>query len=133
TKILKSNAFLELSMENIIQIIQRDDFEAPEIEIFQACVQWVHKECENLRLEKTIENQRKLLEHFLPYIRFSLISCQDLANTVFSSGLIENDFLLKLFIAKFSPSVMPTREQRRKSFKNYKKGISFNLDMNELL
>ena len=81
---LESETFGNLSRECVREIISRDSFCAPEVEIFKAVYNWVrinditNDECENILKE----------------VRLTLIPTQDLLKVVRPTNLIQPDVLL---------------------------------------
>ncbi|KAI1729890.1 f5/8 type C domain-containing protein [Ditylenchus destructor] len=83
-EILTSQSFIQLPMALVQQLISRNSFCAPEIDIFSAIARW-------------IEAHPEELDHFedvLSNIRLPLIKLDDLLNIVRPSSLIEADKLL---------------------------------------
>ncbi|CAB3397997.1 unnamed protein product [Caenorhabditis bovis] len=83
-KILSTQAFLELTCDSFSQMLQRDSFYAPEIEIFNAVKSWVDSN----------PDERKGYEHIYRTIRLHLIPQKDLLETVRPSKLFDSDSIL---------------------------------------
>ena len=79
-----SEGFLSLSQAALIDLLSRDSFFAPEIEIFRAVVQW--KERNNV----SVDEARDLLK----VVRLQLVSNSDLFNIIRPSGLYQPDQIL---------------------------------------
>ena len=79
-----SEGFLSLSQAALIDLLSRDSFFAPEIEIFRAIVQW--KEKNNV----SVDDARELLK----VVRLQLVSNNELFNIIRPSGLYQPDQIL---------------------------------------
>lgn len=75
--IMSSRYFLSLTAQEIIEIINRDTFYAPELVIYHSCLNWSEDECIRNKKELDIENKRFYLKEILKHIRFSLFSRTD--------------------------------------------------------
>ncbi|PAV91422.1 hypothetical protein WR25_06401 isoform C [Diploscapter pachys] len=83
-EILKEPTFLLLPVHAVKQLIKRDTFCAPEVNIFETIREWgeAHKDTAGV------------MHQLLPEIRLPLISQKDLLSIVRPSGLISSDVLL---------------------------------------
>ena len=79
-----SEGFLSLSQVALIDLLSRDSFFAPEIEIFRAIVQWME------RNNVGVDDARDLLK----VVRLQLVSHSDLFNIIRPSGLYQPDQIL---------------------------------------
>ncbi|XP_065661454.1 BTB/POZ domain-containing protein 9 isoform X4 [Hydra vulgaris] len=81
--VLASENFVSLSETSLLAIISRDSFYAPEINIFNAIVDW-------------IKNNEPMLDKtsILKYVRLPLISLHDLFHVVRKSKLFNSDAIL---------------------------------------
>ena len=79
-----SEGFLSLSQVALIDLLSRDSFFAPEIEIFRAIVQWME------RNNVGVDEARDLLK----VVRLQLVSNNDLFNIIRPSGLYQPDQIL---------------------------------------
>ena len=70
--ILRSKYFLSLTSQEIIEIIDRDTFYAPELVILNACISWAEEECVRNNVSATdFDCMRGYLNEILKYIRFN--------------------------------------------------------------
>uniref|UniRef100_A0AC34R9G0 BTB domain-containing protein n=2 Tax=Panagrolaimus sp. JU765 TaxID=591449 RepID=A0AC34R9G0_9BILA len=83
-EVIKQPNFCQLSAVALEQIISRDSFCAPEIDIFKAVTRWMESNPE----------ESTQFGHLIFYIRLSLIKLEDLLNIIRPSGLIPADVLL---------------------------------------
>ena len=84
TEMTSSEGFLSLSQVALIDLLSRDSFFAPEIEIFKAIVQWMEKN------NVGVDEARDLLK----VVRLQLVSNGDLFNIIRPSGLYQPDQIL---------------------------------------
>lgn len=83
-EILNQESFLSLSSVGVREIISRDSFCAPEVDIFRAVERWVTA---NPGPEEEVRS-------ILSVVRLSLMSTQDLLKVVRPTGLVQADILL---------------------------------------
>lgn len=81
--VIQHESFSNLSGDCVRDIISRDSFCAPEVEIFKAVHNWV-------RINESPEEWRQILNE----VRLSLIPTQDLLKTVRPTNLVQPDILL---------------------------------------
>ncbi|KAJ8912844.1 hypothetical protein NQ315_007976 [Exocentrus adspersus] len=81
SKILTHETFLQLSQESLVELLQRDSFFAPEVEIFQGVCNWC----------KVNEDKDDLV---MKCVRLPLMSVADLLSVVRPAGLVKPDTLL---------------------------------------
>ncbi|KAI4466825.1 Galactose-binding-like [Holotrichia oblita] len=81
SEILQHESFLQLSQSSLVELLQRDSFFAPEVEIFKGVVAWckINKDDDDLVIN---------------CIRLPLITVTDLLSVVRPAGLIKSDTLL---------------------------------------
>ena len=90
---MKHPTFLNLSLYAICELIQRDSFYAPELEIFNAVYKWRKHNFTDLcnpNGKEGIENCRKVISK----VRLTLISLKDLLDIVRPSGLYTAEDIL---------------------------------------
>ncbi len=87
--VINHESFFNLSANTLKEMISRDSFCAPEINIFRAVCEWAQRNpsCDSLK-------------EIMASIRLSLISTNDLLSVVRNSGLIEADAILDAIDAK---------------------------------
>jgi len=79
-----SEGFLSLSQAALVDLLSRDSFFAPEIEIFRAVIRWMEKH------NVSIEDAKDLLK----VVRLQLVTRNDLFNVIRPSGLYQPDQIL---------------------------------------
>ncbi|KAI4466852.1 Galactose-binding-like [Holotrichia oblita] len=81
SEILQHESFLQLSQSSLVELLQRDSFFAPEVEIFKGVIAWckINKDDDDLVIN---------------CIRLPLITVTDLLSVVRPAGLIKSDTLL---------------------------------------
>ena len=79
-----SEGFLSLSQAALIDLLSRDSFFAPEIEIFRAVIRWMEKH------NVSIEDARDLLK----VVRLQLVTRNDLFSVIRPSGVYQPDQIL---------------------------------------
>ena len=84
TEVIMHASFLTLSSQGIKEIISRDSFCAPEVDIFKAVNKWVQSNPE----------ESEMAEQILSFVRLSLMSTQDLLKVVRPTGLVPPDIML---------------------------------------
>lgn len=84
TEMTSSEGFLALSQAALIDLLSRDSFFAPEIEIFRAIIQWM----ENNNV--SVDEARGLLN----VVRLQLVPNSDLFKIIRPTGLYEPDQIL---------------------------------------
>lgn len=88
TEILVTNGFLQLSKLAICQLIERNSFCAPEINIFKAVLNWIET------------HPRDSFQSILNNVRLSLIKLEDLLNIVRPSNLFGKVLKSKISLKK---------------------------------
>ena len=79
-----SEGFLSLSQAALVDLLSRDSFFAPEIEIFKAVIRWMEKH------DVSIEDARDLLK----VVRLQLVTRNDLFSVIRPSGVYQPDQIL---------------------------------------
>ncbi|ODM94464.1 BTB/POZ domain-containing protein 2 [Orchesella cincta] len=97
-QVIQEDDFLLLSHENLCYLLERDDFEVEEVELFQAICRWAGKECEKQELEQTAENHRAVLKNAVKLIRFPLMSSKDFAIHVAHTEILTDKEMISLLI-----------------------------------
>ncbi|KAJ3646551.1 hypothetical protein Zmor_024135 [Zophobas morio] len=85
---LRVTNFKDLSKDSLSGVLKRSTFYAPEIEIFNAVVQWCQK-------NKFVDDEGRLDESVLRCVRLSWIEPHNLMSVVWPTGLVNNEYLLK--------------------------------------
>jgi len=95
--ILKGKAFLRLPLKSVSEIVKRDSLTAQEIEIFNAVVAWGHYQLK-LKDEKVSETSLKgIINDLLPFVRFPLLTTEEVASRVVPTGVLNASQVLDLF------------------------------------
>jgi len=81
----------------MIQVLKSNKLEVEEVRLWQSMLPWVLKQCQEQKVEDTVENKRKILENIIPLIRFPVMQMSDLVQSVSPTGLLPQADLLKLF------------------------------------
>ncbi|XP_065183093.1 BTB/POZ domain-containing protein 9-like [Sycon ciliatum] len=97
--ILKTSGLFQLSKEALVEMLQRDSFFAPEIDIFKAVAEWCKANSESALpsvevSEKSASSCTGCYEDVLGHVRLPLISISDLFGAVRASKLFSDTFLL---------------------------------------
>jgi hypothetical protein len=92
--ILKSKYFLELTAKEIIELIDRDTFCAPEIMIYHSCLSWVEEECaRNNKPSNDNESKRSYIQEIKKHIRFNLMTRDEfLMESSFKELLTDHEY-----------------------------------------
>jgi len=96
-KILATGKFSKLPEPIVVQLVKRDTLNIKEIELFEAVVAWGKDECKRQELEPTPENLRKVLVNIIPFIRFPIMTTEEVAVSVTSAGILTSEQTLFLF------------------------------------
>ncbi|XP_051164686.1 BTB/POZ domain-containing protein 9 [Leptopilina boulardi] len=81
-EVIQHESFLQLSLQALIELISRDSFYAPEVDVFLAVYAWV-------KANPGIE-----VKEILNQVRLSLIAITDLLNVVRPTGLVSPEMIL---------------------------------------
>ena len=90
-EVIRSESFYGLSVSTLKEMISRDSFCAPEIEIFRAVCEWS---------QRNSSQCPELLKEIMDCIRLPLISTNDLLSIVRNSGLVDPNDILDAIQAK---------------------------------
>lgn len=90
-EVIRSEAFFSLSIVTLKDIIKRDSFCAPEIDIFRAVCEWA---------KRNSSHSSEVVKEIISCIRLPLISTNDLLSVVRNSGLVDPDDILDAIDAK---------------------------------
>uniref|UniRef100_A0A8D8W9Q6 BTB/POZ domain-containing protein 9 n=1 Tax=Cacopsylla melanoneura TaxID=428564 RepID=A0A8D8W9Q6_9HEMI len=96
-QIINQTSFYNISQTGLIQLIQRDSFFAPEIDIFRAVMDWIKANTTELDAsggDVSFRTTSINTDEILSYVRLPLISLEELLTTVRSSGIISADMIL---------------------------------------
>ena len=104
--VVESDAFLDLSEEDIISIMQRDSVVSEEIDLFQAVVRWgkfQRQRMSQLEAEDKVPALPVILKSILPHIRLALIRPSDLINIVKPTNIISIETLFSVMAYHVTP------------------------------
>ncbi|CAK1582357.1 unnamed protein product [Parnassius mnemosyne] len=90
TEVLQHDSFLQLSVEALQGLLERDSFFAPEVDIFKAVCSWFNA---NQQWVKS-ENGMMQVEKILKCVRLTLMSLEELLTVVRPFSLVTPDMLL---------------------------------------
>jgi hypothetical protein len=116
--VISNDHFLDVSLEMIEKILDRDTLIVSEINLYEALVRWSEEECRRRSLEVKVENQQQVLATILPKVRFPLMTQNDFAAKVFAGKLL-NPFQTSEMIMWFwndaKPQISFTSKPRKGS------------------
>ncbi|XP_039961038.1 BTB/POZ domain-containing protein 9 [Bactrocera neohumeralis] len=95
--ILQHESFKALSMESLKEILRRDSFFAPEVDIFLAVWEWC-KNHTNINIDSVVS-----------FVRLPLMKLEDLLQTVRPSGILDADKLLDAIQEQTTSKYLPYR------------------------
>ncbi|XP_049310843.1 BTB/POZ domain-containing protein 9 isoform X2 [Bactrocera dorsalis] len=95
--ILQHESFKALSMESLKEVLRRDSFFAPEVDIFLAVWEWC-KNHTNINIDSVVS-----------YVRLPLMKLEDLLQTVRPSGILDADKLLDAIQEQTTSKYLPYR------------------------
>ena len=104
SKVITSEAFLEINQDTLEEILKRDTLNIPgdgEVKLFQAVLKWCDHQCSVKDLEVTGENRRAVLGDAVNHIRFLSMSLEEFAKNIPKSGLLRANEAMAFFL-KFS-------------------------------
>ena len=97
--VLSSQSFRSISIDTLQKLVERDSLVgATEIEIFSGCVNWAKQECTRKDTTNSPENIRTMLGKVLYLIRFPLMSVDAFSNQVTTTGILDKDETLFVFL-----------------------------------
>ncbi|XP_067145122.1 BTB/POZ domain-containing protein 3-like [Centruroides vittatus] len=96
---LQSDDFLTITPNSLKDIVQHDNLNISEIELFQAIMRWTWFQCERLSEQQQREMDevtshstlRDLTDDLLPYVRFLAMSPEEFTNGPAKSGILTSD------------------------------------------
>ncbi|XP_026501622.1 BTB/POZ domain-containing protein 9 [Vanessa tameamea] len=90
TEILQHDTFLQLSVEALQGLLERDSFFAPEVDIFKAVCNWFNANQQWVKSESGMAQVEKILK----CVRLTLMSLEELLTVVRPFSLVTPDMLL---------------------------------------
>ncbi|XP_053950213.1 BTB/POZ domain-containing protein 9 [Anastrepha ludens] len=97
TDIMQHESFRALSKESLEEVLSRDSFFAPEVQIFLAVWEW-SKHHSNINIDSVVS-----------YVRLPLMKLEDLLQVVRPSGILEPDKLLDAIQEQTTSKYLPYR------------------------
>lgn len=111
---LKSETFFSVTKELLQEIVERDCLSVHEITLFEAVDRWAGEECHRQEIEPSKDNKKKVTgEGVVNNIRFPLMTQEEFAQKVPSSGLLSKDEIIELFMWFSSVSVSSLKFSKR--------------------
>jgi hypothetical protein len=95
--ILASDGFLKLKIDALTMFLGMDELGAEEAQVFEALQAWGKAECGRQKISSKADTLKLVLENPMKLIRFPIMSVNDLASKVASSGLMDQNELVQLF------------------------------------
>ena len=94
---LTSTAFLNISQDILISMLEFEGLNVKEINLFQALVKWSTHQLKERDLEPTTENRRDVLGNAVYYIRYLTMSQKEFAEVVSKCDLLTKDEVIAIF------------------------------------
>jgi hypothetical protein len=94
-KVLESDAFLALAKASVKILLEDSKLCIGEIAVMKAVIRWGKAEAERQKKEK--KQWREMIADVIPCIRFPLLTVEELATEVASTGLLDQNVLVMLF------------------------------------
>ena len=105
-EVLRSDTFSSVTSDLLQEIVVRDSLAIHEINLFEAVDRWAVVECQRQEIEPSKENKRKVAgEEIVNNIRFPLMTQEQYAEKVPSSGLLSKDEVIEMFMWFSSVSI----------------------------
>lgn len=96
--IMKSDAFLELDRDVLVDMLKRTSLRINEMELFRSVDRWARRKCEEGNKETTGENKREVIgEHLLSLVRFPQLKKEDFAREVLPTNLLSEHEIIDVF------------------------------------
>lgn len=98
-EVLRSESFSSIATELLEEIVVRDSLAIHEVNLFEAVDRWADVECERQEIEPSKENKRRVTgEEVINNIRFPLMTQEQFAEKVPTSGLLTKDDVIEMFM-----------------------------------
>ncbi|XP_066923787.1 BTB/POZ domain-containing protein 6-like [Clytia hemisphaerica] len=98
TEILASDSFIDIDRQLLVSVLQKDNLNVCEIDVFNSVKRWAEAECSRKELEINIENQKVVLESLLYLIRFPVMTAKEFALGPARSELLPLEDVKSIFI-----------------------------------
>ncbi|KAL2742441.1 BTB/POZ domain-containing protein 1-like isoform X1 [Vespula maculifrons] len=90
TEALNADGFVDIDIDTLMVVLERDTLRVRESKIFQAVLRWSEAECVRQQLPVVPENQRLVLGNALSLVRFPLMSKEEFTAGPAQSGLLNH-------------------------------------------
>lgn len=95
---LSADGFIDIDLETLCAVLERDTLRISEAKLFQAVIRWAEAECFRQNLPPTPENQRTVIGKALKLVRFPLMSMEEFANGAAQSGILTDRESVQMFL-----------------------------------
>lgn len=113
-EVLRSDSFSSIAMELLEEIVVRDSLAIHEVNLFEAVDRWADVECQRQEIEPSKESKRKVTgEEIINNIRFPLMTQEQFAEKVPTSGLLTKDDVIEMFMWYSSVSITGLKFSKR--------------------
>lgn len=97
TEALNADGFIDIDIDTLKIVLERDTLRVRECKIFQAVLRWSEAECIRRQLPVTPENQRLVLGSAFSLVRFPLMSKEEFSAGPVQSGLLTYTEVVSLY------------------------------------
>jgi hypothetical protein len=115
-KVVASDSFNNINQTTLAKLLKRNKLNIPEVELFQAVLQWIDFQCSRKNLEPTGENRRSIISKAIYAFRFFGITQAEFIQNVSKSGLLTVEEMIPIhekFLGIDSPALkwkLPNRK-----------------------
>eukprot|EP00761_Pharyngomonas_kirbyi_P003905 gb/GECH01003909.1/.p1 GENE.gb/GECH01003909.1/~~gb/GECH01003909.1/.p1 ORF type:complete len:425 (+),score=129.07 gb/GECH01003909.1/:1-1275(+) len=95
--VLHSSAFLRLSRDTLIKILQRNSLAVDELDLFEGVIRWGQENTKSTVNEEQNNSLQNLMANVLPHIRFPLMSSEALRRRVEPLEVVPQDLLFEAY------------------------------------
>ncbi len=95
---MKELDFINISYVNLCTVLEQDDLNVGETELWQNVLRWGSTELEKTGLDKNAENLRQLLSKAISLIRFPLMSVKDFSLHVAPTDLLTDKEMVGVLV-----------------------------------
>lgn len=106
---LNAEGFLDIDLDTLCKVLERDTLRVREIVLFTAVVRWADAECQRANVPSNPENQRSMLKRALYLIRFPLMTVEEFATEVVQSGILTDREIVSADVFDNSLTHFPVR------------------------
>jgi len=94
--VVETEAFLNLKRDALKVLLEDDNLAIDEVPLMDAVVKWGRAECKRQNMDDK-KDLKKALSDIIPLIRFPIMTVQELATTVATSGFLDQQELVLMF------------------------------------